>query len=327
MKFRTEVEPAEPSFQIEHKNRIFTAGSCFAENIAEYFRFYRFALLSNPFGVLYNPVSILNSVKIVKSKKRFLLDDLVFHQSEYHSFYHHSDFSNHNREECLRKINSGIDETYSYLNETDVIIISYGTSFVYKHKERGIIVSNNHKISANEFQKFRLSVEEIIENVNETINLLKEFNPDLKIVFTVSPVRHWRDGAVENQLSKSSLLLAMEQIAGQNTDIYYFPSYEILMDDLRDYRFYAEDLVHPNKQAVEYIWEKFKNIFFDDENSGLMNEIGKIARARSHRVRNAQSGEHHNFIKIILSKIDNLEEKYPHLNLSDDRKYFEKQIL
>ena len=322
MKLRTEVEPAKAGFQIEHKNKIFTIGSCFAENISEFFKFYRFRSVSNPFGVLYNPVSILSAVKSSKDRKRFRLDDLTFHQSEYHSFFHHSDFSHHNAGECLRKINSKVDETYSFLKDSDIVIISYGTSVVYKHKESGMIVSNNHKIPADKFSRFRLNGEEVISAVNETIDLLKAFNPDVKIILTVSPVRHWRDGATDNQLSKSTLLLALEKVINRNEDCYYFPSYEILMDDLRDYRFYSEDMVHPNKQAVEYVWEKFKSVFLDDKTVSTLEEIGKISAARNHRPRNIHSEEHQKFLKLILSKIEELEKKYEYLDLADDKKYF-----
>ena len=326
MKFRTEVEPVSPGFRIKHENKIFTIGSCFAENIAEYFKFYRFSILDNPFGVLYNPVSILNAVKSSKSKKRFLFDDLIYHQSEYHSFFHHSDFSHHNAEECLRRINSKIDETHSFLSKADIVIISYGTSVVYKHKKSGMIVSNNHKIPAKEFEKLRLTVDEITEYANRTTAALKELNPDAKIILTVSPVRHWRDGATENLLSKSALLLAIEKIVNKNEDFYYFPSYEILMDDLRDYRFYSEDLIHPNRQALEYVWEKFKSVFFDEKTASTLEEIGKISTARNHRPRNIHTGEHQKFLKSILSKINELEKKYTHLDLSGDKNYFAKDL-
>ena len=322
MKFRTEINIPKSKTQFEHCDKILTLGSCFAENISQYFNFYKFNILENPFGVLYNPVSIYNSLKLTIEEKQFTEEDLIYDQSEYHSFYHHSDFSHHNANECLQKINDNFKITNEFLKSCDKIIITFGTSFVFKHKEKNIIVSNCHKIPQSEFERFRLTVEETKNYLQKIINQLQIINDKLKIIFTVSPVRHWKDGAVDNQISKAILLLAVNEIVNKNDNYTYFPSYEIMMDDLRDYRFYAEDLIHPNKIAVEYIWEKFSEIHFTESCFEIMNEVKKIAQAFKHRPRNINSEKHKEFIKANIELINKLTDKFPHLNFENELKYF-----
>jgi len=245
MKFRTEINLDKSKHPIDHDEKIVTIGSCFAQNIGEYFEHFRFNVMCNPFGVLYNPISSFNSFNLARDKKTFTRGDLIESNGEWHSFYHHSDFSHHDHKICLEKINSGLKATFDFLSKTDVIIITYGTTYVYRHIEQNIVVSNCHKIPANEFEHYRLSLDETKKVIEQTINLLKAANKNIRIIFTVSPVRHWKDGAVNNQLSKSTLLLAVDKIVKSNKNCEYFPSYEIVMDDLRDYRFFDSDLLHP----------------------------------------------------------------------------------
>lgn len=327
MNFRTEINIEKFPHQISHSDSILTIGSCFAENIAEYFKFSRFNVLANPFGVLYNPISIYNSLKLVINNQKFKDSDLIFHQSEWHSFYHHSDFSHHKKEQILENINSGIENTLKFLAKTDVIIITFGTSFVYKHLKNGIIVSNCHKIPQKEFKHFMLNLDETVTNIKNIVELVEQFNPKIRFILTVSPVRHWKNGAHSNQLSKANLLLAINEVIKSKNNCSYFPSYEIIMDDLRDYRFYNSDLIHPNKIATDYIWEKFSNSNFSDECSKSVNEVSKIVLAKNHRVRNSGSEEHQKFLKLMISKTNLLQQKYPFLNLNDDLSYFKSQIL
>jgi hypothetical protein len=326
MKFRTEINPPKSDLQIEHKDSVITFGSCFAENISEYFQFYRFDVMKNPFGVLYNPVSVLNAIKSLEEPKVFSETDLVFHQDEWHSFYHHSNFSNHIKEECLNSINARIKSAAGFVRKAKVVIITFGTSFAFKYLEKGIVVSNCHKIPSNEFERFRLSVDEAISNINLIVESISKINSKANIIFTVSPVRHWRDGAVENQLSKATLLLAVNKTVSTHSNCFYFPSFEIVMDDLRDYRYYDSDLLHPNKLATDYIWEKFSNTHFSEKCLSAMNEIKIIAEARLHRPRNIVSEAHQKFLKKQLKFIDQLELKYGHLNLEEDKKYFKEQL-
>jgi len=325
MKFRTEIEIAKYQYPIEHSDKILTIGSCFAENIAEYFKATRFNILGNPFGVLYNPVSIYNSLKFVVDKIKFSESDLIHHQSEWHSFYHHSDFSNHNKEVVLNSIKTSIKSTQAFLKNADVIILTFGTSYVYEHLVKDFVVSNCHKIPQKEFSHFRLTLKNTTLAIQKILRLIKSINPKARFILSVSPVRHWKDGANNNQLSKANLLLAINEIVNSEKNTSYFPSYEMVMDDLRDYRFYNSDLIHPNKMATDYIWEKFATSFCSDKCLQTMKEVSKVVSARNHRVRNTNSDEHQKFVISMISKIRMLQKRYNHLMLNDDLDYFISQ--
>lgn len=326
MQFRTEINLKKSDIKIEHHNKILTIGSCFAENIAEHFKHNRFDVNANPFGVLYNSASIYNVLKLLDEKKSLAKDDLFYDQGEWHSFYHHSVFSHHDANVCLKNINDGLINTRKFLEQTDVVIITYGTSYVYKHIDNNLIVSNCHKIPAKKFNRFRLSVDEVKNKMRATIELLKKINKNVKMIFTVSPVRHWKDGAVDNQLSKSILLLAVNDIVNENINSVYFPSFEILMDDLRDYRFYEGDLVHPNKLATSYIWEKFTTAHLSDECESIISEIEPVIKARQHRTRNKYSETNIKFLNSQIALCERLMKKYSHLNLGNDIEYFQSEL-
>lgn len=309
--FRTEIDIPKYDFFINHNTAILLIGSCFSDNIGEYLKKYKFNVTTNPFGVLYNPASILNTLSLAANNIKLKKDDLIFDQDEYHSFYHHSSFSFNSEDVVLENINSTNEIINKLLPTLDLAIITYGTSIVYQYKETMSIVSNCHKIASNKFNKFMLSVEEIDDYIKKTINLLKSFNPKIKIIFTVSPVRHLKNGSIDNNLSKAKLFVAINNNIGK--DIYYFPSYEIVNDDLRDYRFYKRDLVHPNELAIEYIWDKFANAFFDDETKQLNKEIEYIINALNHNPRNPHSDKHKAFMQTVNNKIKQLQEKYNYI--------------
>jgi hypothetical protein len=322
VKFRTEIDPVPFDNPVEHHHRIITLGSCFADNISAYLEKYRFRVLSNPFGVLFNPVSILNSLKLAAGKKRFCRDDLVEHQGEWHSFSHHSDFSSHDPDAVLEKINTGLKEVFDFLQSADLAVITYGTSFTYRLKSTGETVSNCHRIPASEFTRYRLSSEEIEDSVSMLINLLSSINKETRFIFTVSPVRHWKDGAVENQLSKSLLITALHRALDNFQNADYFPSYELMMDDLRDYRFYDADLLHPNSMATDYIWEKFAGSCFSGECRRAVDDMGKLAAAMDHRPRNQESPEHKKFLKENLKYTGEVSKKYSYIDFSRELEYF-----
>ena len=323
MKFRTEISIPKSKIQIEHNNNILTLGSCFAESISQYFNYYKFNILENPFGVLYNPASIYNSLKLTIEKKLFTKDDLIFDQSEFHSYYHHSDFSHHNYDECLSRINNNAKRTINFLKNCDTVIITFGTSFLFRHLEKDIIVSNCHKIPQNQFERRKLTIKETENYIQKTIEILKTCNSKMNIIFTVSPVRHWKDGAVDNQLSKSTLLLAVNEIVNKNDNCEYFRAYEIRMDDLRDYRFYSEDLIHPNKIATDYIWERFSESRFTKTCFEIMDEVKKIVQAVKHKPRNINSAKHKEFIKTNIDLINKLTAKFPYLSFEKELIYFQ----
>jgi len=324
MKFRTELEILPSKIAISHETPILTIGSCFAENIAKKLKGTGFIVNDNPFGVLYNPASIYNSILLAEKNIKFSLDDLIYYQGEYHSFFHHSIFSHHDSYIVLEKLNSGIADLRKFLEKTKFVLVSLGTSFVYKHLEKDIIVSNCHKIPQKEFVRYRLSVEEVISYLQGLIKLLFGFNDEIFVLFTVSPVRHLKDGAIENNRSKSILLLAIEAINSQLNNTGYFPSYELLLDDLRDYRFYNTDMIHPSTEAIDYIWEKFSETFFSAETKDLCNKIEKIKTARAHVVRNPGSDNYQKFVKTNIIAIENLLQTYPFLPIEDDLYHFSK---
>ena len=197
----------------------------------------KFPAVVNPFGVLYNPVSVRNAIEILIDQKKFKDSDLNFFNEQWFSFYHDTEFSHPDKNISLEKINKSISIAADNLRKAGYLIVSFGTAWVYKYLKNGNVVSNCHKIPAKEFERYKLDVEDIFVEWANLMNRLNELNPDLKIIFTVSPVRHWKDGAIQNQLSKSTLILAIHQLKQQFENVDYFPSYEIMMDDLRDYRF------------------------------------------------------------------------------------------
>lgn len=315
MNFRTEIKIADNPVKIEHSQKIVTIGSCFAENIAGQFKFYIFDVFENPFGVLYNPVSIYNALKITFEQKQFSKDDLILNQGEWHSFYHHSDFSSHNADDCLCAINTRTKEVKEYLAHAEWIIISLGTSYIYRHIERNLIVSNCHKINANQFERILLPPEETVKYLNKLVGFLRKINPDIKIILTVSPIRHIKDGFAENQLSKSSLIVSVREAIKKNDNCFYFPSYEIMIDDLRDYRFYEKDMLHPNKIAIEYIWEKFTEAYLSKVCIETIKEIEPYAKGLLHRPKDANSPQSKLFLESLGRLKEDLKVRFPHLNI------------
>ncbi len=260
--FVTKINIKECTFKVNYEDKILTLGSCFSESIGKKLENVYFNTLINPFGVLFNPVSIKNSLYYLLENKKFTEEDLFFDGNLWHSFSHSSIFSDINKEKVLREINLKLEESISFLQKTNFLFITFGSAWVYEYIKTGEIVTNCHKLPASEFTRYRLSVEDIVNSYKELIFSLKLNNPGLHIIFTVSPIRHWKDGAHENNLSKSTLLLAIDTLQKQFDYISYFPAYEILLDELRDYRYYAADMFHPSEVAVDYIWKIFCDCFF-----------------------------------------------------------------
>ncbi|MDR1526054.1 MAG: GSCFA domain-containing protein [Dysgonamonadaceae bacterium] len=282
MKFRTEITLPAAGFTISHPDQVMTTGSCFAENISERMLQGGFTVDVNPLGIVYNPASVAGSLQDLIRRRTYTEADLFLHEGVYHSFSHHSRFSGADSRAVLEKINASIAHSSAFLRKANLLIITFGTAHVYRRVSTGQVVSNCHKRPAREFEEQRLTVEQITEQWNGLIRDLQALNSGLKILFTVSPIRHWKDGAHANQLSKAILLLAVNELVQSNAQCYYFPAYEIVLDDLRDYRFYAADLVHPNSQAVDYIWEKFGEVYFDKCTRELVMEYEKRHKQMCH---------------------------------------------
>jgi hypothetical protein len=291
MKLRTEISIHKAAFRISHSDKILLIGSCFAENTGNRLEASCFQADVNPFGVLYNPLSVASGLEDLLQERIFSGEDIFEYRGLYSSLSHHSRFSALTKQACLEKINSRMAFSSSFLKEANVLMVTFGTARAYRLKENGMAVSNCHKLPAGRFFQERLDVREIVETWSALTERLKKHFPALEILLTVSPIRHWKDGAHENQLSKSVLLLAIEELQKKNGFIHYFPSYELLLDDLRDYRFYAEDLLHPSAIAMDYIWEKFSDAYFDEKTKAVIKECNLIRRDLEHRPFNPESPE------------------------------------
>ncbi|MCF0207581.1 MAG: GSCFA domain-containing protein [Bacteroidales bacterium] len=326
MDFRTIIEIERPDFDINYNSKCIFVGSCFAENIGSKLRRTKISASVNPTGILYNPLSIEKSIKNALNDKVYGQSDLFFANSLWNCYDFHSKFSGQNVDECLR----GINEANSRFNEdlltADYIFVTFGTAFVYQLAENNNIVCNCHKQPESIFSRRLLKVSEIVEKWVECIKQLGEANPKLRIIFTVSPIRHWRDGAVQNQVSKSSLHLAINELREKFEGVFYFPAYEILMDELRDYRFYASDMLHPSETAENYIWEKFEDTFFTAKTKEFVARVGKIMNACGHRPFNADSPEYASFCKKNLEKILELKAAFPSMDFSGEEEFFASHL-
>lgn len=286
---------------INAESKILLCGSCFTENIGEYLLNSGFETSINPFGIIYNPFSISNSLNYIIDKKQFCEADLFFtHEKRYVSFEHHGWFSGFEKLKVLDEINLQINNAHNFLKTADCLIITLGTAWAYKHLKQNKIVANCHKIPAIEFKKELLEIETICESLTAMIEKLIKFNKNIKIIFTISPVKHLADGIVENQQSKATLILSVKNLIEKYKDFsFYFPAYEIVTDELRDYRFYENDHAHPTTLATEYVWERFVDSCFDNEAKGKMGEALKIGKYINHRQISANKSPNEDFIKRI----------------------------
>ncbi|MEN8116953.1 MAG: GSCFA domain-containing protein [Bacteroidota bacterium] len=327
-KFQTIVDVPKFSWKTGYENKNLFMGSCFTENVGNNLTALKYDADINPFGILYNPTSVANGLEILLNKKVLNKNDLVRHNELWHSFSHHGRFSSPDVDVTLDNINSRIQSSSTFLKEAGFLFITFGTAWIYRYRKTNRVVSNCHKIPAGEFIRERLSVKEITEKFVWLLNEIWRQNADLKVIFTVSPIRHWKDGAIENQRSKASLLLAVEQIIDETGKerCAYFPSYEIVMDELRDYRFYAEDMLHLSDVAVNHIWDIFEESLIDKESREVAKRVQKIINAVNHRPINKNSKEYFNFLTQVLKKIDDLETKRPYLNFTLEKEYINVQF-
>lgn len=296
--FQTKIDIPESEIRISYEDYIMTLGSCFAENIGNKLKEVYFETDINPFGVLYNPVSICNSIELLLRKKIFTNKDIFEYNSLWQSFSHSNSFTDISAGECLNKINSRLISSVEFLQNTQILLITFGTAWVFEEKKSGRVVSNCHKLPAGDFVRRRLTVEEIVTDYNELIFKLQSVYPTISIVFSVSPIRHWKDGAHENNISKSILLIAIDELQMQHDKVHYFPAYEIQLDELRDYRFYAPDMLHPSEVAVDYIWSRFSETYFTDRTLQLKKRIEQLVADRAHRPFQPDSIE---FKKFLLN--------------------------
>lgn len=303
-------------------------GSCFTENIGEKLRRYKFSTLENPHGILFNPVSVCEAISDCIQNNSYETGDLFCLNEGWHSWKHHSRFSGLSPEEAVEKINTSISTAHIYLKQADFCFITLGSAWVYTltgkadNAEIGSIAANNHKSPADWFSRRLLSAAEVEEELSYMLQELHTFNPDCRVIFTISPVRHLREGVIDNNRSKAVLIQAVHSVIDNREGSYYFPAYELVLDDLRDYRYFSEDLVHPNYFATQYVWEKFIGACTDEKTKALMEEIERINAAYNHKPFNPTSEQHKTFMRNMHTAVLKMEEQYPYLDFNKEKAYF-----
>ena len=322
--FRTEIQQKKAVASITHNDNIMLVGSCFAENIGAKLTDYKFYTEVNPFGILFNPASIAQSFNILTDATfQFTEEHLHFYNDEWFSFFHHGRFSHNDKNVCLDRINTTLQHSRKALQKTHFLIITLGSAVVYSHQ--GDVVANCHKLPQREFKRSMLGADEITAELLNSIEKIKEINPQIQILFTISPVRYIKDNMVENTLNKANLIVAIHRLIDKIDNTYYFPAYEIMMDDLRDYRFYAEDMIHPSPLAINYIWKKFSEAFFDKSTSATNDLIHEILLAKNHRLRNPNSQDSTLFKAEQIQKIKQIQNVYPTISFKEELHYFSQR--
>jgi lysophospholipase L1-like esterase len=296
---------------IDYHSDILLIGSCFSENIGKKLEYFKFQNLQNPFGILFHPKAIENLIANAINKKEYSENDIFFHNEQWHCFDAHSKLSSTSKEDLLCHLNRQIESTYQQINKSSHIIITIGTAWVYKHIESNSIVANCHKVPQKQFEKELLFVDEISNSLKNIVDLIRSINKNTSVIFTVSPVRHLKDGFIENTLSKAHLIAAIHKlIPPLGVRGLYFPSYEIMMDELRDYRFYSEDMIHPNQTAINYIWDKFQEVWISKDTSKTMDDVDAIQKGLQHKPFNPNSEAHLIFLQSLELKKSKLQSQF-----------------
>ncbi|HMO41302.1 MAG TPA: GSCFA domain-containing protein [Saprospiraceae bacterium] len=325
--FRTELPPLQGECRISHHDRLLSIGSCFTQHIGGRLQNLKFRNLINPFGIVYNPLSIGNMLHYLLSDQVFTNKDLLQHNGQWHSWLHHSSFSGTEPAVTLAGMNQALDEARAYLPEVNRLLLTLGTARVFVLRATGEVVSNCHKMPAVAFTSQRLHIRDIAEGLEPALREWKRRNPELEVILTISPVRHLREGMIENQRSKAALLIAIQHLCEDLPYAHYFPAYEIMMDDLRDYRFYEADMIHPNAVAVDYIWQRFGAAFFTEATRHLLTEIEAVLQAARHRPFQPESQAHQAFLRKQVEKIARIEAAHPELDFAAERAQFEAGLV
>ncbi|MFV0192423.1 GSCFA domain-containing protein [Empedobacter falsenii] len=307
MQFRTTFQIQPSDFKLHHQHQILTIGSCFSDKIGKYLVDLKFNACVNPFGVIFNTISIQKLIERSIHKKYFTTADVHQNGEEFFCFDVHSSFNALTKVEVLERLNSTLEQVYQFIYSCDVVMITLGTSWIYEWKNTNQIVANCHKVEAKQFEKKLLTTEENLKSLELIVSDLKKINPNIRLITTVSPVRHTKDGIIENNVSKARLIDALYQLNLQYNQVDYFPSYELVLDDLRDYRFFKEDLIHPSKQAVDYIWEKFSVTYLEQSTHTINQKINKVISAMNHRPFNEESENHQKFLVKTIALMNELE--------------------
>lgn len=312
MNFRTTLQLPPAPKKITYYTPIVSIGSCFAQNIATRFAYYKFPITANPFGVLFHPIAIQKVIQRALAQQPYTPEDFFLHNELWHSFSLHSDISKPELQETISFANTQQNKLYQALKEAQFFFITFGTAWVYTHKATREMVANCHKVPQTHFSKHLLSVEEIQQSIYQIISSVKTLNPHIECICTISPVRHLKDGFLENQVSKSHLFAALYPVISKQT-CHYFPSYELLLDELRDYRFYTDDMVHPSELAINYIWQQLTATYIDTDTQKTMKQIDNIQKSLAHRPFNPHTENHKAFQEQLQQKIAAIQAQYPHI--------------
>jgi hypothetical protein len=321
--FQTKVKLEKSPYPISLDDCILTVGSCFSEYMGAKLSENKFKTSTNPFGVLFNPISIFKLVNQAAVNDLIKSMGIVENQGIFHHFDLHSDLSRLNKSELLRNANERMQRLTGHLQESSLIIYTFGTSIVYELLETGEIVANCHKVPASKFHRRFLEISEIIHAFKVNYDLVKSVKKDIRFILTLSPVRHQKESFEQNNVSKSILRVAIEKIVGEFDNVEYFPAFEVMMDELRDYRFYAEDMLHPNQVAIDYIWQKFMDVYFDEQTSDFVADWSKMRKSFAHRPFNPEGYQHQEFIK---KTIDRLHEFSKRVDVESELKKLKSQL-
>ncbi|MEP2689727.1 GSCFA domain-containing protein [Maribacter dokdonensis] len=312
MNLLTEIPLSKANNPIDYSSQLLLLGSCFSENIGAKLSYYKFQGIQNPFGILFHPLAIERIIEKSVNQEFFTEEDVFNENEQWHSFDAHSSLSNPSKAQIIEDLNNAISRTSTQLNTASHIIITLGTAWVYRKTSSNKVVANCHKVPQSNFTKELLSVEEVVKSLKRVITFVQSLNPTVQFIFTVSPVRHLKDGFLENQRSKAHLIAAIHQVLNEDR-VSYFPSYELMMDELRDYRFYAKDMIHPNETAIEYIWEKFVEVWLASNTSSTMKKIEKIQKGMLHKPFNENSDQHQKFLVKLNVLKSEIQTEFPHL--------------
>lgn len=325
--FRTTLPSFQPDLRMDHQQGIACFGSCFAAHMAKRLQDAKFDCLLNPFGIQYNPLNIANCIDMILDDYIFSERDLVARDGKWFSLWHHSTYSDQRVEELKKNLLAASLGAKQKIMKTEVFVFTFGTAYYYEHKATNIIAANCHKLPSDHFVKKQFDPEEITTHFSNTLKKILVKKPNAKFIFTVSPIRHAKDGLIENTRSKAALHLSIKSLLDQFSQAVYFPSYEIMMDDLRDYRFYGPDMLHPSIVAIDYIWNHFTDHIFSQDTHEMVKKINAIQLAVQHRPFDADSEAHQKFILHTLEKIEDLEKRHTILNFSEEKKLLNGQLL
>lgn len=323
---KTSVSISPSPRKISHDKYLLLLGSCFSEHIGEKLQSYLFRVCNNPTGVLYNPSSIISAVNRINSQKPFTKNDIFYHQGLWKSWEHHSRFAHSDPDIALENINTQLEKAIHYFKNLDFLIFTPGTASVYYNRETGKVVSNCHKLPQQQFQYQLLTPDSIVHQFSSLIDELISSNPSLTIGFSLSPVRYIRDSMHQNQVSKSHLMSAIYALEQKYPQVYYFPAYEIMMDELRDYRFYNQDMIHPNETAISIIWERFQQAYLSERAISFVEDYTNVILAREHRIQFPDLESTKKFAISMIQIISKLKDKYSDIDLSNDLKYFQSLL-